>query len=458
VAPKLVRVQVEKLLEQFDHEIKFPAEHDFAIIYGPNGVGKTKLLELTEAVIKQETQRIIAIPFKSLTLTFSGNVRLTASPTTSALTGEDIKFPVVQFSLHYPRKKTVAWTGGLSAKRGTMLRRITETLPASRINELLETIRVLGSTGADPEELLDPRSSIFLETERYFLRSYLRDFEHNTPSEAQQFLNEINISLIETQRLLNTFRKRSGLSGRESADDKKPTVVKFAEDLSRRLRAAMAENSRVSQKLDRNFPRRVLDESQNKRPMTEVKIRLQYNEQNELRTELAGIAVLDAAPEVELPARELDVWERRFLSQYLYDTGKKLASFKWLLDRTRLFRDIVNSRFLFKQIIIDREHGFRFTTNLNHEIAPTQLSSGEQHEVVLAYNLLFNVEVGSLVLIDEPEISLHVSWQQDFINDIKKISDIVDLRFLVATHSPQIIHHWWDHATALAPFEIEGES
>jgi predicted ATP-binding protein involved in virulence len=456
VAPKLVRVQVDKLLGQFDHEIKFPAEQDFAIIYGPNGVGKTKLLELIEAAIKQESQRIITIPFKALTLSFDDNARLTASPAKHVLKDEDLNFPIVQFSLHYPRKKAIEWAGGLSTKRGTMLRRIADTIPPARINELLETIRFPGTTNNEIDELLDPRSSTLGDAEKFFLRSYVRDFEHNTPPEAAAFLREINVSLIETQRLLNAFRKRSGTSARESAEDKKPTVVKFAEDLSRRLRAAMTENSRVSQKLDRNFPSRVLDEAQNKRPMTEARIRRRYNEQSELRTELAGIAVLDGAPEVQLPARELDIWERRFLGQYLDDTDKKLASFKWLLDRTRLFRDIVNSRFLFKKIIIDRDHGFRFTTNLNQEVAPTQLSSGEQHEVVLAYNLLFNVEVGSLVLIDEPEISLHVSWQQDFINDIKKISDVVDLRFLVATHSPQVIHHWWDHATALAPFEIEG--
>jgi len=41
----------------------------------------------------------------------------------------------------------------------------------------------------------------------------------------------------------------------------------------------------------------------------------------------------------------------------------------------------------------------------------TDLSSGEQQEVVMLYELLFCVQPGTLVLIDEPELSLHVVWQ-----------------------------------------------
>ena len=65
----------------------------------------------------------------------------------------------------------------------------------------------------------------------------------------------------------------------------------------------------------------------------------------------------------------------------------------------------------------------------------SQLSSGEQHEVVLIYELIFNIKKGSLILIDEPEISLHVVWQQQFLSDLKKIMDInTDFTCIIATH------------------------
>ncbi|HEV3358322.1 MAG TPA: AAA family ATPase [Pseudonocardiaceae bacterium] len=289
----------------------------------------------------------------------------------------------------------------------------------------------------------------------YELHERQGTYEPKRPtSEVVEFLNKIQVYLIETQRLLN-LSDRTATAPERSRDDNKPTVVEFANDLARRLREAMTENSRVSQRLDRAFPRRVLEEARKREPVTEERIRLRFVEQSALREELAEIAVLDAAPEVELPTRKLDRWERFFLWRYLEDTEEKLATFRQILDRTRLFRDIVNSRFLYKKISIDRDHGFRFTTDSGREVLPTELSSGEQHELVLTYNLLFKVESGSLVLIDEPEISLHVAWQQDYINDIRQISKVVDLRFIVATHSPQIIHHWWEHAIELAPFPPE---
>ncbi len=43
-------------------------------------------------------------------------------------------------------------------------------------------------------------------------------------------------------------------------------------------------------------------------------------------------------------------------------------------------------------------------------------------------------------MIDEPELSLHVTWQHKFLNDIERISKLADLDFLIATHSPSIIH------------------
>lgn len=77
-------------------------------------------------------------------------------------------------------------------------------------------------------------------------------------------------------------------------------------------------------------------------------------------------------------------------------------------------------------------------------LPPEKLSSGEQHELVLLYELLFKVESGSLILIDEPELSLHVGWQLEFLRDLQEVSRLAGLDVLVATHSPQIINDRWD--------------
>jgi len=69
--------------------------------------------------------------------------------------------------------------------------------------------------------------------------------------------------------------------------------------------------------------------------------------------------------------------------------------------------------------------------------------------MVIFYNLLFHASPGSLVVIDEPEISLHISWQQKMGSILIDIARLRDLQMIVATHSPQIVHDKWDMANEL---------
>lgn len=85
-----------------------------------------------------------------------------------------------------------------------------------------------------------------------------------------------------------------------------------------------------------------------------------------------------------------------------------------------------------------------FKTHNGKELKLSQLSSGEQHEVVLLYELIFKTKPGILVLIDEPEISLHITWQKEFLDDLLKIIKIQNFQVLIATHSPSIINDRWD--------------
>jgi predicted ATPase len=53
---------------------------------------------------------------------------------------------------------------------------------------------------------------------------------------------------------------------------------------------------------------------------------------------------------------------------------------------------------------------------------------------------LFRIEANSLVMIDEPELSLHVNWQERFLSDLKSVIEIANFDALIATHSPYIIN------------------
>ena len=63
---------------------------------------------------------------------------------------------------------------------------------------------------------------------------------------------------------------------------------------------------------------------------------------------------------------------------------------------------------------------------------------------ILFYELIFETEKQLLLLIDEPEISLHIMWQKLFMEDLDRVVSLGNLKVIVATHAPQIINNRWD--------------
>lgn len=67
------------------------------------------------------------------------------------------------------------------------------------------------------------------------------------------------------------------------------------------------------------------------------------------------------------------------------------------------------------------------------------LSSGEQQVLLLLSKILASAGPGNVLLIDEPEISLHVRWQQLLPGCFSQIAKHLHTRFVIATHSPTLI-------------------
>lgn len=70
-----------------------------------------------------------------------------------------------------------------------------------------------------------------------------------------------------------------------------------------------------------------------------------------------------------------------------------------------------------------------------------ELSSGEKQLIVMLAHIAFHKKSknASIFIIDEPELSLHISWQEIFVDALLKASS--DTQFILATHAPAIISH-----------------
>lgn len=112
------------------------------------------------------------------------------------------------------------------------------------------------------------------------------------------------------------------------------------------------------------------------------------------------------------------------------------------MDRSRLwntFEDyerLVNKFLNNKTFSLNRDGSFEVTTK-NRKVELKNLSSGEKHIIALLGRAALSRDKGSVFIADEPELSLHLTWQRMMLPSIMELSP--KSQVIVATHSPAII-------------------
>tara|TARA_R110000868_G_C10972616_1_gene770539 strand:- start:3397 stop:4974 length:1578 start_codon:yes stop_codon:yes gene_type:complete len=91
-------------------------------------------------------------------------------------------------------------------------------------------------------------------------------------------------------------------------------------------------------------------------------------------------------------------------------------------------------------------NGIKLSKN-NSNMNISDISSGEYHLLISLIGIFSKIKENSLVLIDEPEISLHPNWQMQYITFLKNIfSKYPSCHFIITSHSHFIVS------------DLEGES
>jgi predicted ATP-dependent endonuclease of OLD family len=105
-----------------------------------------------------------------------------------------------------------------------------------------------------------------------------------------------------------------------------------------------------------------------------------------------------------------------------------------------LFEKLVNELFSETNKKIVLQKGFYFGKN-DKKIEPIRLSSGEKHLLILFLTVLLQDKQNAILLLDEPEISLHYSWQEKLIEYLRELNP--NCQLIIATHSGSIFIEGW---------------
>jgi len=65
------------------------------------------------------------------------------------------------------------------------------------------------------------------------------------------------------------------------------------------------------------------------------------------------------------------------------------------------------------------------------------LSSGEKQLLIILGQSLLQENINHIYIADEPELSLHVEWQEKLVNSLKSVNP--NSQIIFATHSPDIV-------------------
>lgn len=436
---KLSRILVDGLFDLFSHEIVLSPENPITIMIGPNGFGKTMILKMIDTLFNKPIIELSSLPFRLLRCDFEGGESV------SIIRESKLDGPgngkgrsTLTVSYHSPDAEAEPFTpvSADPADLGIPLNSIEDVIPV--LDQIATTQWLHRGTG----EIL----SLDDVVERFWRELPINEesTRERMPHWLKQLRESISVRFIEADRLQRrVVGRQTVLRRRHLGTASERTVTRYSRELGELIQKTFTQYGALSQKLDRTFPQRVVGERVDSQLSVNDVLR-QLDEIDTKRSRLmeAGLLFPDVEP-WRIPLETVDESRRGVLAVYARDAEKKLSVFDDVFARVDIFKRIANKRLLHKKVVVEHS-GFHVVTADGMSLELEVLSSGEQQELLLLYEFLFRVGDNSIILIDEPELSLHVAWQEEFLNDLLVMADLSRFRVLIATHSPTVIGDRWD--------------
>lgn len=101
------------------------------------------------------------------------------------------------------------------------------------------------------------------------------------------------------------------------------------------------------------------------------------------------------------------------------------------------FIDVLNNLYQKKQLFINEKNELKVRTQSGKEFDLIQLSSGEKQLLIILGVSLLQENKSHIYIADEPELSLHVDWQERLVGSLKTVNP--NSQIIFATHSPDIV-------------------
>ncbi len=431
------RISMTNLFGMYDYNL---AIHDdtsktekMFILYGDNGSGKTTILKLVFHLLAPEGNEghksiVAQIPFKCFEIEFQDNTKIYAEHLKGKLTGS---FSMVIKSPRRTEKKVkfVANEDNIippSSERSDD--KYSEFLNAlSKLDISLymlsddRTIHFAGEKGhrglsSSYDMELENKRRIYLESKLASRNRLYRDSQID-PEEWAQILLKRSIRRVEM------WIQSKAMRG--SSDGESSITTLYNEILHRLVFQPQDEN------VDSIGTKKLIEKR-----VRELELRCKDFAQYGFLPKFSGNEILAAVSKA--PSKNTSIIIK-VLNPYLESLNKKLEAMAEVYGRVDSFVNIINRFLINKKLTYGLHSGMVITADDGTVLEPIMLSSGERHLLLLFCNSLIAMDRPSILMIDEPEISLNIKWQRKLINFLLECSGDSPVQYLFATHSIELL-------------------
>jgi len=430
----LSNLKIKKLYGNYNYDVKF--NKDITLIYGLNGCGKTTILNIITAIITGKLYKLFNYDFHSIKLEYCNEINL------------DILYKIC-------------------------IKKDNDSIDSLKVifNDYEQNIYKL-QIPEDRKRRINGVDDIYFE-EYSILNDIRKEFNY-----VYLALNRA-ISLSDSDEYYYAFRRRHYF---EEDDIIEPDIIdpeiRYIENL---ISMKYTTASSLTNEISNQFRNLILKSSLNVNVQTDFeKIFLDFNGNRFNKNDILGIqdSYIKILDDLKILSKEEKEQYKVFFGNYIkrinslkknakipidemfglfieHNEMKKIQGIvniaaeteqkkAYIMHPIELFLNTVNnfvsSSDLKKKIRININGRIYFSTeNSNQKLSIQFLSSGERQLLVFFANLIFGVKDTSsgIFVVDEPELSLHLSWQKVFVEKALEVNN--NVQFIFATHAPEII-------------------
>lgn len=390
------------------HEISFRVNDDLNFIIGPNGSGKSTTLKIIAGILRADKEYLSELEFEYVRINLK-DPKSKRKPYIEVTKNLSVPFfhcdyKIIQSSAEKPYAYVLSEVDGYdSAHKNTFFLRAHlagntnagRTL-ASHLAEMvsLTWLSVHRAASLKFESSIDPLD-LRLEDFSNRLVRYLSSLSKKVNILYEKFQEQVFLSL-----LIKEGDKLAHLPHEEKVRSEKQALLQIFSEFK-------VDKKNYQRKVEDHFG--TLDTLRGKMA-------------NSKHLEPSEIMALFSLHRIE---STVDFWEG-----ITADKKKLLAS-------RDLFVSILNDLLLKKTISLNERNEISIRTESGKHLKPVQLSSGEKQIIVILGEALLQEGETFIYMADEPEISLHVAWQESLAKNIKSLNPAAQVVF--ATHSPDVV-------------------